>query len=80
MVNLSPELARRVKQRAKIEGRSISNLLSQLVAQGLTTPPTEARALSELRALNIDPLPHLQAVLADAASGPAQVGLPATIR
>lgn len=43
--------------------------------------PEVAKALAEIEALKIDPLPHLEAIIKDAVESPlaVHVGLPATI-
>ena len=64
MVNLPAELARRVKQRARDEKRSVSNLLGCLVAEAFE--PTETTKLAaELTRLGVSPEMALRNALAE---------------
>lgn len=72
-------VASKAAQAAKAQKRSVSAYVALLIEQdlreaGLIAPPAktlvpakEAAALAECRKLGIDPLPHLAAVVADAA-------------
>ena len=88
-ISLPSKTAALWKKRAASERRSVSSMLAFLIENDLReaglleaqkthrVPAAEASALGELRALGVDPLPHLQAILADASTGPSDPENPA---